>query len=600
MNNKSIRITVAASFILFLACCVGVNLFYEPTIIVPKVSRTEGVAPLSVHFEASLTVSSGKVRPFHTLDYSWNFGDKNGAKWSNSGKKKNIAKGAVATHIFEKAGHYTVQLVVKDVNGVVETETFNINVLDPDRFYSGTNTTVVSDSKNADFTGAPAGSRQIVTDDLSTITQYVSSGKRILFRRGSKWTTGSLNFPEGEGPVTIGAFGNGALPKINLTAKAVFLTLSYKQDWRLMDLHFEDLTRTAFGVVSGATDMQRILLYRLQVDGFQGGLGWTFYNDRNELLTIDQMVVAECVISNFLNYGLYVGGERLALLGNNVKNSSSTHVTRVWQAYKSVISHNSFSGSSLSNDNGRHALKFHGPKESKLVNVPVKGTSTLGHRTELSIISDNLIGGSGPWPVTIGPQDGGSDERISDIIFENNKIISQYGEQSSRKIQSALVISSSYISVRNNLFDGTGSGNAYTAVTVRQRGLEPAPKGVLLYNNTVYRFDNNFGNNRIAFNLGSKVVESKVINNLISFPSSSVYTSILDSQSEDFISSNNVLVNSDVFIDANNIVPLKRNFRLVRTSELISTEVPFGVYSDFDGKIRGQADFTIGAFDANW
>src|SRR5262245_45132397 len=65
-------------------------------------SRTNGVAPLAVFFDATGTTATSTTRPFHDLDYTWTFGDPASGSRSTSGRSKNQAKGAVAAHVFEK------------------------------------------------------------------------------------------------------------------------------------------------------------------------------------------------------------------------------------------------------------------------------------------------------------------------------------------------------------------------------------------------------------------------------------------------------------------------------------------------------------------
>lgn len=97
------------------------------------VSRISGVAPLSVHFFSDFVDSvSGEDRidRFHHYDYTWNFGDTGSGNWGTSGKSRNMAKGAVAVHVFENTGDYHVTLTIRDHSGIAGTE--NYTVSDPD------------------------------------------------------------------------------------------------------------------------------------------------------------------------------------------------------------------------------------------------------------------------------------------------------------------------------------------------------------------------------------------------------------------------------------------------------------------------------------
>src|SRR5689334_22269040 len=83
-------------------------------------SRTSGVAPLSVFFDALDSAvpawTSGVVQPpagdFAALNYRWDFGEKKAETWPLSGKSRNSATGYTAVHVFEEPGRYRVQLTV--------------------------------------------------------------------------------------------------------------------------------------------------------------------------------------------------------------------------------------------------------------------------------------------------------------------------------------------------------------------------------------------------------------------------------------------------------------------------------------------------------
>lgn len=75
-----------------------------------SISRTSGVAPLSVLFDTSKTTAVNTERPFHELDYFWEFGDPENGTWVVSGLSKNVDKGPLAAHVFEMPGTYTITL----------------------------------------------------------------------------------------------------------------------------------------------------------------------------------------------------------------------------------------------------------------------------------------------------------------------------------------------------------------------------------------------------------------------------------------------------------------------------------------------------------
>lgn len=479
--------------------------------------------------------------------------------------------------------------------GVVGTESFTITVSDPNAIYAGLKTTCVNPAGDTNFSEAPAGSRQVSTNDLSTITQYATAGSRILFKRGSTWTTAGLTaWPENAGPVTIGSYGSGAKPLFAITS-GNFFNLSYKQDWRVMDLDFVNSDKNA-SVISGLAAFQRITLLRLNTEGFDVPIGWTYWNEIL-ILPIDSLAVVECNVHGARTNGMYLGAERLALLGNTVAAIDDSHVVRVWQAYKSVISHNMHSGSSLTSGTGRHALKFHGPTEVTL--SPRQNSSDLRYLSGYTLVSDNIFGSSGPWPVVIGPEDGGKNCAMSNIIFERNRVVTQYGSLSSTNVQLGLYASGRYYTIRNNIFDGTGSSSGYTGVSVTNRGIEPPPLGVNVFNNTIFRSDNsNNGNFQTGIQIGASTSNTAVRNNLVSFPGTNDY--LVRNLGTGTIESNNNLNGTISFTDPDNASPLLRNFSLAAGS---SSAIDQGyalpsVFEDYAGNPRPAGGaYDIGAYE---
>ncbi len=577
-----------------------------------EASRAKGVAPLSVHFTAEFDNSASGARDFHNLDYTWDFGDDDTAAWGTNGKSKNAAKGPVAAHVFETPGSFTANLTVTDGTTVVDTRSFYIEVDDPDEIYSGTDTICVSDATSNDFAGCPSGAQQVATDTLGDVLENIQAGTRILLRRNSSWTTGGLSVPGNAGPVTIGAYGAGTgqdglgiydnAPQITVT-DGEFLPLDQKQDWRITDLHLvnSDMSAGSFG---GAINMQRILFQRLRVEGFGCAIGWSHWNS-SALMTMDQMVICDCDLKNSDSNVVYIGSERIALMGNIIANSMTTHVARVWQAYLGVISNNIISGSSLNNDNGRHALKLHGPGYSTFdgsdeYGTPVDGTGLLANRTEFAVVSDNVFGSSGPWPVCIGPQDIYTNSLLSDIIFEKNRLITGFGAKSSVNVSVALHISARYTTARNNIFDGTGSGNDYTAIDIWSDGKQPRPRGVEVYNNTIYRSDNTSGNERCGITVRATAANTIIKNNLISFPGSTVLTSAIINYSSSLTEESNLLADTPGFTDPGNAYaddPYVNNFNLDPGSSAIDAGAVVPVYDDMEGTTRPVGSFDIGAYE---
>ncbi len=568
-------------------------------------SRTSGVAPLGVFFNADVDTTTTS---FHDLEYAWNFGDSSAGTWADSGASRNVDKGPVAAHVFETAGNFTVTLTVRDETGIIATREFTISVEDPDANYAANDTICISTSSANDFSGCPSGADPVLIDDIDQLPDYISSGKRVLLRRGDYWTTaGSAGYSAIEGPVTIGAYGDcqspdargicANAPRIHLTGNAEegLFNLYRPADWRIRDLHITGET-TRWGAIGGVTDMQSVLLLRLKVEGFTVPLGNSHWDTDGH----DQYMIVNCDVSESAMNEVYIGSKRLVIMGNNFRNPSASHVLRVWQAYQGVISHNTLSGSSLDSTLGRHALKFHGPSQEVLANAG-DGQGGLVNPTRFVVVSGNIFGGSGPWPVCIGPQDDLNDERLRDIIVEKNRFFPGYGDQSccSSGVQVALNVWASDVTVRNNIFDGTGSSAYYTAINMGRRGTTPPPSNNRVYNNTIYKTDQlpDCDSCR-GIEIDAAVTQTVVRNNLVHLPSAASEPEMMRNDSTDLVSDYNLMTDAPGLADPDNIDFLQKDYGLLAGSpaENQGTQVP--VRDDCAGTQRPQDGlYDIGAFE---
>lgn len=592
----------------YLSSIFGIEISITP-------SRISGVAPLSVAFDAVDTTDESTTRPFHDLDYTWDFGDPNSGTWVVSGKSKNKAKGAVSSHVFEEPGTYIVTLTVKDSLGEIAIDnSITITVNDPDVVYAGSNTICISSSGN--FTGAPSGALQITSSDISGVIQSnLANNRRILLRRGDSWTaTLNVQISNIAGPMTIGAFGEGIdqdergiysnAPIINFiySSAAAFFRLTRCSDIRFMDLHLIGRTDVShLGASGGDIDLTMLLYQRLKIDGFSVGIGFSHWDPDLDGHVHDGLTLYNCDVSNGNDYQLYIGSEKLALLGNSFKDSSITHVVRIWQAYKGVISHNSISGSSINSSSGRHALKFHGPSEAQIMST---SGDRLAFRTQFVVINDNIFGSSGPWPIAIGPQDGGQDERLNDIIIENNRLIPAYGTQStggSPPVSVAMSIWARNVTIRNNIFDGIGSGNDYTGIYIGARGIEPPPINIHVYNNTIYKNDVASGGIWAGVQIKDNFVNDTIIRNNYVYFGGSAVKFLVRGTGTSTTQDHNLLLESPAdhsLVDPDNPDLLLRNYRPVSTSTVIDGGTTVPVYEDFAGNLRSLGTaYDIGAYE---
>lgn len=433
-------------------------------------NRVSGAAPLTLFFDAidasDPAHKSGVIQPDDgdpsSMDYAWSFGDPKSGAWPNSGRSRDEAFGPVAAHVYEAPGVYTVTLKVTDRAGKRRVFAQKVKVLPlegPAGFVSSSSGDDRADGKT------PATAWRT----LERARRGLEKIRRLYLKRGDSFVlSGEPLSLAGEGPGHLGAYGPGEAPVVRVEGRGGALGV-FGDDWRITDLRFvgpgETDTQGAvfFNVQRG---IRHTLLRRLSVSNFRLGLGW---GDHTPMYATphDGNTIADCEVSDCLVNGVYVGGRRLALLGNTVRDIRQSHVLRVWQAHKAVISHNALRNPGPE----RHALKLHGP---------VHGDGRPPTRDV--VVSDNLFSGK-TWTVSVGPQNAVSDERVSHVLFERNRT------SSTETVQVDLHLAARDVTVRNNVFSGTGSARYYAAVEVVRRGVEPEPANVRILHNTVIKGD---------------------------------------------------------------------------------------------------------------
>lgn len=609
MIDQNFSIMKVQKLIYFLFC--SLISFNSISQTMNTASSTTGIAPFAVFFDA-IEPNSNVVQPktidgrkeYADLYYSWDFGEPGIGNWPESNKSKNKDIGYIASHIYETPGNYTVTLNVKNSEGETFTYTEEITVLDPDVEFAGENTICISSSGN--FTGAPSGALQVSTTNIKDIENYIGNHKRILLRRGDSWTTSEqISVRYIDGPFHLGAFGEGInpdergifenAPVINATGSytSAFIGYKFTNNVVVSDLHLngEITIGSAFG---GATELSNILHNRLHVEGFRVCGSTSHYQSDGH----DRFVIANSHCHNAYGNIIYVGSERLVLLGNLLHNASLSHVVRVWQGYKAVIAHNILHGSSIDSDTGRLALKFHGPEEDLIYST---GDNHLNEKSGYSVIYDNIFGTSGPWPVVIGPQNEQKEEHINDILVEANRFLAGYGSFSlySQRVSTALRVNANYVTIRNNIFDATDSGKDYQAILIHASPVVPSSNN-RIYNNTVYK--NDFA--EPGFFRFSKIdegcVNTSFKNNLqVKGSNSPQQFPFLVDNGENTIEDNNLqLDDDDCFTDPDNINLLDRDFHLTEESDPIDAGISVPIFHDFDLIERPKGStIDVGAFE---
>lgn len=521
-------------------------------------SRFNGVAPLSVFFDASGTTATATTRPFHDLEYRWDFGDPagspiSGTKWLTgsraSDSSRNKANGPEAAHVYETPGVYTVTLTATDGTNTVSNSCVQIVVQDPDVVFAGANTTCVGAMSLPvqGVAGCPANANVALQSNfVSAISKYASTGKRVLFKRGDTFTGTSSARIDKNGPGIVGAYGSGAAPSLQMTGDAPLLTFSSSstptiKDWRIMDLDLDGLAgNQTIGIYAGG-GFNQLLVLRLNihnmVTGISGGLSildhWNWSRHPGHKIFEEWSIVdtvinsdAGCATSpKKCDWRIYLAGKRINIQGSILDNmvTGGSHVIRSEYMNKGVISNNTIARAGAS----QHAIKLHAQEWST---SGVTNPGAAGAYTEQVVISDNkIIGANNDWTVSIGPQNAQRDERVRNIIVERNWFIAGPGTQL------AIESSASDSTYRNNICDMTGA-RAHTCFYTGQRGIEPPSNNVRFYNNIFYSGSTG---DFTGVSIGKTATNVTVINNLGYAPSATSPVMISGTGASGLVSSTN-------------------------------------------------------------
>ena len=566
------------------------------------VTRTSGVAPLAVSFDATGSTSLLTSRPFHDLHYHWDYGDPDSGAWSTSRKSKNEDLGAIGGHVYETPGVYTATLTVTDSSGASSQATVEITVEDPDVVFAGTNTICIS--TDGDFTGAPAGSLHVASDSWATIASSLGTGKRVLLKRGNTWVSDgtriTMNFA---GPGILGAFGTGPKPIITFAADGTGWTFFMGNgntpyqfgDFRFMDFEIQGRGFNYSGFhAEGAFNNLTIL----RVDASEMGVFLNlsppilrYYNNDNRPghQLWEGVAVVETKYEKVVGDGgefngrhiAYAGMARSLFMGNIWNNAErGEHILRVPFAQRFIVAHNELTNARLT----KHLIKMHGGATE---DVPGQWVPPGENQTKFVTISDNYFSSRlGDWLVSVGPQNATSAEVTQDIIVERNEAV--FGDDNNI----AFHMAASSTTVRNNTVIMTGASGSGTIVMFDRRGIEPVPTDNYAYNNSGY------SGNTQSFTLASVVasaVNTTVRNNFGRALGSS--KTLISGGGTNLVQSNNVITDTPGWVVADPTTA--HHFDLVSGSEAIGAGYPVSLLADFEGQPRWPSGgISLGAFES--
>lgn len=391
-----------------------------------QASRTSCTAPCAVNFDATGTTSSdGTVDPFGEIGYSFDFGGVSGT-WTHSGQSKDVQRGGpLAAIVFEDAGTYTVKVRARDSSGGsndgdTSQDEVTVTVAAADTTYA--TTTTICLSRNTDFTGCPSGATQ--TPNAAAWPSWTSS-RRYLLHAGQDFTVlGAIEIRQ-RVDIQVGAFGSGADPIVSSVSVETGNPNSTGTTWAER-LTFADLDVTG-RLQSGNSHLDVLVLRCTIGDGIElgGTIGFYYENPgaggaaiQNALKRLRNTFIVESDVSGGEIMAVTAWGRGVALLGNTMHDPSVEHVLRVWQAYKSVFTHNHFSGA----HSGRHHFKMHSSGAEDWDDDVVDAEQPA---TNYVVIADNIVGtGDNDFPFAAGPQNETvsepPDEGVERVLYERN------------------------------------------------------------------------------------------------------------------------------------------------------------------------------------
>jgi hypothetical protein len=475
--------------------------------------RDTGTSPFLVFFDATGTTDSsisGKSTAFQDVAYSWNFGDTGASgtdTWAYGANRghnsRNSATGGVAAHLYVTPGVDTAYVVTVTAHAGAHTASCQLAVTAHDpagaNGFAGTKTTCVSASgtPSPGSGGCPAGAATLSTASFNTAlaASRLGSGKRVLFHCGDTFT--GDNAALSGTTWSVGAYGGcegtqSNRPILRDSGTSGQLTVAMSAgDGRITDLDFEGNGTAAYAVqanAGGSAVPYQITLSNLYSNGNNSAFA---YSQGAQWGIIDSVMTSmRTSIGVYLNFSEnnqaqwsgnpFNNVNYQALLGNLFNGAGGTtsgtgqETVRISACRMCVIENNTIENA----NNVGAVLKLHSG------NTYLSSSTWAGAYTEFLEISDNWFGGtSGAQLVENAPQNSGDDERLRNLVVERNLFSGSTSAQGGK----LLLVSAVNETVRDNVFYMPGASQyAFYGVQVAQRGIEPVPSAVEVYNNTCY------------------------------------------------------------------------------------------------------------------
>jgi hypothetical protein len=468
--------------------------------------RSTGISPFLMFFDATATTdtsNAANTTAFQDVTYSWNFGDTGASgtgTWaygSNPGhNSKNTATGGITAHLYITPGVDTAYAATVTATDGTNTASCQIGVTAYDpagaHGFAGANTTCVAASSTpvAGSGDCPAGAAVLETSNFATATgsSHIGAGKRVLFHCGDTFTGGSSLVSGAKW--SIGAYGGceGTQTNRPVIKGSLDIGMQSTGDGRVADLDFESVG--SFPAVISDSNYDYVTYQLTMYNLLSNGNNKSYYIAQCAQCGYIQLVQTGMGVNQgtFINYGennqaqwgtnsLYNNIDYQAVLGSSFNGvGTSDGAAGIETVRVSACRMCVFADNTMENANNVGAV-------FKLHNGNTKDSlaTWTGVYTELIEISDNLFAGtSGAQLVETAPQNGVTDERLRNIVVERN-IFQGSDTGGGRQI----LVSAVNETLRDNVFNQSVAGGGQ-GIQVAERGIEPVPQFVEVYNNTCY------------------------------------------------------------------------------------------------------------------
>jgi len=526
-----------------LATLVAASASAAPSIPSIQVSIASGIAPLSVHFDATGTTDPAFPRPFHSLDYEWSFGDAASGAWTHSGRSKNQASGAIAGHLYANPGTYQVILTVTNPNGDESTATTTVTVTDPSTVFSDAATYCYADHSDhpENWSGCPrpcpSANCVNATNVNTALSGRLDPGTRHYFRRGDTFTQSDTVFiPGGGSPVLISSFGTGSKPvfssNFGIETDQAFAPSS---DWRVGGLTLSGTRGVPLGNNGGG--LTRLTYWDIDVTGFNqcavfSGQGHSLFG----IYDVSCTALTPSVASGI--WLVFDHSARANYQGIRVDGAGATNANGVFRTVgmsRSVVSNNFL-----------HAADTQGVLSLRSCGAGTQPGCTSGMPNRFIIVSDNRLVSSNAvtlrtCTVNTCADTGSNGNESVDFVWERNFITVDAAPPPAPGIVFVWWIQGGDQTFRNNVVDVTGApAEGALRILIEQRG--PTSPGGANRNNLHFLNNTIFSNSAISDLIACGMTASNGTghlcrNNLIYAPLAGTKTS---SEDADWTASDNL------------------------------------------------------------